>query len=1124
MRREVLLRRSDVMRRPTLNAGQQQVITSEAPLIVVSAGAGSGKTRVLAERFTDLVMKAERAGETSPIRSVLLITFTDKAAGELVERVRRVFIERGRPDLARDVDQAWISTIHGFCARIVRRHALELGIDPAFCILAEPEVGTIRRDAFEKAATDYMAGREGSIVERCGPEVLRSTVQRCHDTIRSRGMTPDAVVPPPPGDLGAALVELLRRLDEVLPAYRTLPPTATILANLDDFTALGSDARQLLGRLADIDVRDAAMALTARRGACRGSQEMKDLTASVNAAIGSVAQAAVDDSARALSAEWIGLLVSYDREYAALKAARGALDFEDLQLLTRRLWQERPKTAARYASQFSEVMVDEFQDTNSLQMQVIEPLAEGGLCVVGDAQQSIYRFRDADVALLMGKRTDAEAADDGGSCRLTVNYRSHPSLLAPLNALFARTDFFGEGYLDLEHEILKESPVTWPEDRPRVEALVIDKAACGDPHWRDVEARQLAARLREMVDEGSATPDDIVVLVRAGTTMGPFVTALRDAGFEVLAGSGGGFHGTSEMADVRALLGVLANQLDDVAVLALLAGGLGGVSDDALFLLARRARLGLWEAVAACDEAPVGEADRERLKMIGAVVGTLRGSLGRMRLADTILHAVASLGEGGGCLARPAAWANVQKIARIAADFERTTPADPAAFIRHLDERQAYVSREPVAGMAVEGSGAVRVMTVHAAKGLEFPVVAVADLGHQANRSRPRFLVSDQDGELVACCRLPDDLPCGDIRPTAWQAACASEDELDDAESKRVFYVACTRAEQVLLLTGSADLSKPADPTTAIGWILALEGSVPGIAVTTVDGEPHLATPVTMPPPAPVGEAPEQVERRSVLAPAILPPDVIPAPDEISYTALSLYERCGYRFFAERVLGVGSLKVRADGDPLSFGSALHGALQLEALGTTVDADRIAALAHAHGLGTDEIPRLGSAIAAVRGCASWDLVHAGSPEVPFVLPVEGGIVRGNMDLVVRDGEHATVLDYKTGEGDTTADDPAYRAQAEIYALALLGSGFTSVEVRFLKIEERCREIVFEFSTGDAASIEKRVQSAFSAMRQGRYDRPAHFDSGTCPDCPVSGGLCPIVHPGSRTDPRLTEGRA
>jgi ATP-dependent exoDNAse (exonuclease V) beta subunit len=637
--------------------------------------------------------------------------------------------------------------------------------------------------------------------------------------------------------------------------------------------------------------------------------------------------------------------------------------------------------------------------------------------------------------------------------------------------------------------------------------------------WREAEARALALRLRELVDDGTMTPGDIVVLVRTATTMRPYVDALRGVGFEVFAGDAGGFYAAPEVADIRALLRVLANPLDGEGVVGLLAGGLGGLTDDALCLLAAsRDDTDLWTALSSPAAAGLSPPDAERATLVRTTIALLRERQGRRRLADTILHAVSVLGPGGGCLARAGARANLRKVARLAAEFEQVTPADPAAFLRHLADRESYVRKESPISSAVEGAGSVRVMTIHGAKGLEFPVVVVADLGHgQPNRPDP-FMVTRGERPLVAVGRLakavaPERAPDA----SAWRRAVDDEERLDAEESKRVFYVACTRAEQALVLTGSTDLSKAPVGGSAVDRLRAAiadagPAGVPGLAVTevTAGDEDRLA---------PAGDArlAASGSRRECGMPdplAVLrAPDPIAPPVETSYTALALYERCGYRFFAERMLGVGSVDVVGGDDPRAIGSALHGALQTLAEGRAVDKARLRALASAHGLEGEGVLRLKSAIEAFVASPAGGLLTPGDAEVPFAVRVGGGTVTGSMDLVVREGGKATVVDYKTGVSKASGE-PRYRAQAEIYALALLVAGCTAVTVRFVRVEAGCEETAFAFRGADRARIAARVEEAFASMARGEFGRLSAFDSAICPDCPVSGGLCPIVHPGRK----------
>ena len=1104
------------------NAGQRDAVDSRAGRIVVSAGAGSGKTRVLVQRFVDRVLEAEEAGRAFPMRSVLLITFTDKAAGELTERVRRAFLDAGRPGLARDVDSAWISTIHGFCARIVRRHALELGLDPGFGILADPETGLARTAAFERAATDALrtsphAGIIADLVDEGVADLRRSLLQG-YDRARSKGLSPEDTAAASGPGCRQALLELSDTLDRLLPRYRELRETATVSANLAGYVEARRAVRSILETEAPPEQARAAFGLGAHKGDARGGEEMKTLTREVNAALEATAQSAVDTLARERAEAWRDLLVDFSQEYERGKARDGVLDFEDLQLLVRRLWTERPDVAKRLGDSFAEVMVDEFQDTNLLQSQVIEPISHTGQCVVGDAQQSIYRFRDADVTVLEGKRRQAEDRAAEQACRLTVNYRSDGRLLEALNGVFGAPAFFGDDYLTLESGADRVTGVRWPEAAPRVEALVVDKRLCPEKDWRSVEARALARRLWALVADGDASPDDIVVLVRASTTMPVYVDALRDVGFDVIAASAGGFYATREYADVRALMRVLANPLDDEGVLFLLAGGFGGLSDDALLSLSalrRGARGSLWRALVGAEDTDLPPADLVRAKALRATIAELRERRGRIGLADAVLYAAAGLGPDGGLLERPESWANVRKAARLASEFERIGASDPAAFLRYLDDRETFVRREPAAALSVEGSGAVRVMTVHAAKGLEFPIVAVADLGHGTINAQPAFVLGAGAGGLTIAARGPKSIEGVKAAPSStWTATVQEEKRLDLEEAKRVFYVACTRAEQALILAGSTDAAGDGRDEIAIDWVLEAArregGSLAGLMSVTVIGADD--TPSAHPT---ADRGPRVTARRAedVPRPTLGRSGRIPAPDEVSYTALALFERCAYRFFAERMLRVGSLETPKADDPLAFGSALHAALELIARGEVVDAARLQRVAAGHHLVAGGLERLERAVDAVRASEIGPLVPEGRPEVPFALNAGAGVVRGTMDLVLRSGEEATVLDYKTG-ATWDATGARYEAQAEIYALALLEAGASSVLMRFVHVEAGCEEADFRFTAADRPRILARIGRAFEAMEAGDFPPLPAYDPSLCADCPVSGGLCPVVHPHAR----------
>ena len=1101
-----------------LNPGQKEAVGTRAGRVVVSAGAGSGKTRVLVQRFVDRVIECERIGHASPLRSILLITFTDKAAGELTERVRTALLEADRPDLAREVDGAWISTIHAFCARIVRRHALELGVDVGFGVLTDPRGGIERSEAFERAtrrSLDTPGVRDDiALFVEEGIAELRSSVLAGYDRARSRGVEPADVAAPIASAHGTAIDALARTFAELLPEYESLLSSDTSRANFASFDALNGAVSRVRSIADDRERADRTVALASHRGALTVGGRTKELTARINDALSTVVQGAVDAVAAHRANAWRTLLATFAEEYESAKVAKSVLDFEDLQLLTLRLWAERPDIAERVAAQFVEVMVDEFQDTNPLQMQVIEPISGAGQCVVGDVQQSIYRFRDADVGLLQGKRDRAEREGQGQACRLTVNYRSDARLLAGLNSVFGSEQFFGNDYLTLESGAAQASP--WPSDAPVIEGLIVDKSRCPDKDWRQVEARALAARLRAVVGAGWADPGEIVVLLRASTTMPVYVSALKDAGFDVIAPSSGGFYTTPEYADIRALLRTLANPLDDEGMLGLLAGGLAGVSDDGLLALAcARDGGGLWEVLVADAKGVLSTSDATRAGRVREVLQTLHGARGRLQLADAVLYAASVLGPAGGMLERAAASANVRKIARIAAEFEGSGAGDPAEFLHYLDDRETYVPRETAAGLATEGTGAVRVMTVHAAKGLEFPVVAVADLGHRPPNRHPAFVLVGDEHSMTAVSRGPE-RGRGDKTPraTAWQAAMDEEKVLDVAESKRVFYVACTRAQRGLILAGSIEAVGKRTEGSAADWVLDaaeragadLAGTM-AVRVLAAEDVPESADSI------PDTDHSESEARAEIAVPRLPAAGPITPPREVSYTALALYDRCAYRFFAERMLRVGSLEVRGEQDPKAFGSTLHAALELVARGEVIDSERLGGLAASHGLPANSVERLVKAREAVGTSGLEPLLVRGRPEMPFAVAVEGGVVRGTMDLVVIDGDRATVLDYKTGlTWDATG--ARYSAQAEVYALALLEAGLAAVEVRFVHVEAGCEVVAYSFTAADRARIMAQVVGTLASMASGEFPSLKAYDYVLCADCPVSGGLCRVVHPHMR----------
>jgi ATP-dependent helicase/nuclease subunit A len=449
------------------NPEQQRAIEASG-LVFVSAGAGTGKTMVLVERFCRSVV--ERG---LPVDSLLVITYTDRAAGELRSRIRAALHERGRSDLARELDGAWISTIHGFCNRLLRQNAVAAGVDPHFRVLDAEQALVLGREAFSAAMEEFCASGDPertTLVVSYGRRGLERMIISAHETLRSAGR--------------ALELDLEGASPGVSPEV-ALRAEAEALAE-DDEAPEQSRARarelvELLDAHPGAEVFLHLAAFKVRR--C-------DRTEAYEQARKELEQTAWDELAlrdRDLLRE---LLAAFDRAYRAAKDAASALDFEDLQLYARDLLKSDARVLERERLRFRSLMVDEFQDTNRLQCEIIDLLAgEVGaassagatgveeLFFVGDEFQSIYRFRHADVDVFRERRSQSPELLD-----LTLNYRSRPEVLGVVNHLFAQD--FGADYRPLA----AGTDFSQQED-PAVELLVTDKASYGvASDWRRGDA------------------------------------------------------------------------------------------------------------------------------------------------------------------------------------------------------------------------------------------------------------------------------------------------------------------------------------------------------------------------------------------------------------------------------------------------------------------------------------------------------------------------------------------------------------------------------------------------------------------------------------------------------------
>ena len=359
---------------------------------MLSANAGSGKTSVLVERFVaSVVDDGLRADQ------VLAITFTEKAAGELRARVRGRLLELGEREAARQAEGAWITTFHGFCMRILRAHAVAAGLDPAFAVLDAADGRAAQRTAFDAALADFLAAPRADALDLAAAytvDRLERMVVGAHEALRSRGQTRPSLPAASAADAGAARAALERACASFAAELAAAGSGAAVDAARDALAA----CRAAIDADVPIDPRATKVG--------RNANALKTPAADAyRAACEADAKACADVRAVPALALVDELLGRYADAYAAAKRARAGVDFDDLQLLARDLLAREPGIAAGYRDRFERIMVDEFQDTNPLQLELLELVARDNACTVGDELQAIYAFRHADVEVFRARRS-----------------------------------------------------------------------------------------------------------------------------------------------------------------------------------------------------------------------------------------------------------------------------------------------------------------------------------------------------------------------------------------------------------------------------------------------------------------------------------------------------------------------------------------------------------------------------------------------------------------------------------------------------------------------------------------------------------------------------------------------
>jgi ATP-dependent helicase/nuclease subunit A len=786
---------------------QRAAIEHGDGLLAVVAGAGSGKTGVLTERFVHLVAERGVAPE-----HILTITFTRAATAEMKTRIIRKLEQRGLHDARTRIESAYIHTVHALCRRILQENPFEAGIDPEPSVLPAPAANHLKREAFHRALAsllrherdfetdpliDLIADYLNLDSVRGDPlQALYALVQRVADATRHQGYTAD--------DLerwrhaypsAEALAWHYAQISLDTPSLRfPLQAGGTEPARFPSRS--GGNLQEGGSAFVDLATLDDLRAFVGqlREQNPNAARTLESLLAAFDPAL--------EQRARDIACALLELTVAYLREYETLKQTRGALDFDDMQIRALQLLRDSATVRRRYQRMFRYTLVDETQDIDGLQAQIIDILSAGGnLMVVGDAQQSIYGFRYADPRVFEGWQQRARDGS-GRLVPLQANFRSHPDILAFVEKVFGH--WWGARFLVLQ----PMRPAAPAHEEPPVQVWVMPQRDAA------TEARLVASQIHHWVctesltvhdpETGELRPTqygDFALLFHQFTNVGAFEQAFRAVGVPYyVVGGGRGYWTQYEVRDLTNLLRALSDPEDDLALAAVLRSPFVGLSMDALMSLtlhAEQADLPLRLCLQA--DLALEDADRARLEAFLAWFEPLCMRVGEWSVGTLLARALEASQYESRLLAHGEAGkqavANVRKLLAMA--LEQPTVA-PREFAAQLELTSRLEQREGNAPTYEESANVVRFYTVHAAKGLEFPVVFVVDTAYSL-RPREVGLEVDADKGVVALQVVRPDVPTP-YEPLPLKVLRVQADKREEAEGLRKLYVAFTRARDYLIV------------------------------------------------------------------------------------------------------------------------------------------------------------------------------------------------------------------------------------------------------------------------------------------------------------------------------------
>lgn len=1072
---------SQEVRLPEDHEMRNRAATDFDTTLLVEAAAGTGKTTLLVSRILNIV----RSGRAR-FSDIAAITFTEKAAGDLKVRLREEIEKQLRqgaaPELARglaDLESMPVSTIHSFCAELVRERPVEAGVEPNFSVADELAAGLLLEESWEEWLAEALssddprlrAALEAGI--KPGPGEGQSMFSLARTLIDYRDCIAENPVPDPRNSdgLAKAVAELRRSIqdamelrakhctaanDKLAEALQSLSdwaekPVEMTAAAIEKWVDGGPSPRWKVGRKSNWSSEEILA-------------EAQQSCLAIKNAIGGLRV----HSGHAILHGLVGALLPFVERYRQAKREARLLDFDDLLIVARDMLLASREARDYFKRRFKFLLVDEFQDTNPLQSEIAFLLCErqgefarnwhevrlhpGKLFLVGDPKQSIYRFRRADLDLYGRVRELVEA--QGATLQLSVNFRTVPAVVRELNPLFGPlmqgpVDRSGVTRFEPCHVELK--PFRQDDTlEPRVLIVPPPEGTEADrvDAWRRQESGCIAASIRNLMDSGSQLQDDqplrysdIAILYGKGLVLGALEDALRahDVPYQVAGGKN--YYSRLEFQDLLAVLAAIDNPHDGPAVVGALRSPFFGCSDSEL--AAHVGAGGAFNYLASARPASAGVAmgfdilrelhEERHAQSPDAVISSL------FRVTQALqIYAMKPHGEQR--------VANLLKVVDLARGLREAGVSSFSGVVKRLAEMEQIGQGEGESPIAEAREDFVRLITYHKSKGLEFPVVFMAFLGDGSKS--PESVLMDSNGQLQ--------LKVGGLQTEGFDDALLDEKDRGEFEDRRLFYVGATRARDMLIIPAYWTSERKSEEEEGQGepyMLNYLSARYPrndrecwGHCFKDASGlDIHLRSAETL-----------------RFVPALrndLPPEALAFKAHREEWSERLSKRVAQLNSSRAFATPSALHRRPEeGEPVpanrresrgaDFGELVHRLFEIVDFKSPQDLHPAAEIA-ARELDLDG-QAVKDAVARVEGALKLPFfaervvnaqhIHR---EIPFCSPSGEALMEGRIDLLLVEPDGVVIADYKT---DAVADEAAmmaraefHRPQLEAYARALAGMG-------------------------------------------------------------------------------------